>query len=65
MNYCAWRYGRNFGMWHRVQGGPRSTLMRCGARVPDKALVNYATVVPEEEVCEVCRERDEPRLTAA
>lgn len=39
--------------------------MKCGARVPDKALINRAHVVDEEQVCEVCRERSKPKLTAA
>lgn len=62
--YVAWRLGaRGFGMYHVRKGGPRSMLMCCGARVPDGARLDEKDLVHTDQLCSVCRERDEPRLT--
>lgn len=61
MIYCSWKVGRNFTEYWHVQESP--TLMKCGARVPPKALVNRTHLVHHDELCKVCRERIEPKLT--
>lgn len=61
-NYVSWKVGRNFTpCWH-IARLPHGPLLWCGARIPEKALVNWAHLVGEAEVCKVCRERaEQPR----
>lgn len=61
----SWKTGRTFEEWHVLDRGNR---MRCGARIPPGALVNFLDRDPLErppETCQACWPVPQPAAAAS